>query len=386
MFEPKANEIDKAIDETPMKEWPQQELRIQKLRVSSHNKREQTFYVRFIDDELREQIISRAKTKMPNLADNEVALLEYINKNINLFTHFTDEEGNEHHIPVSTTIKDFERESKPLHPALRAYDVEKEGIFIGKNILTSYFENKNARIRKLVSDFEETIEKYAAVLKSGRKFNSTIAVYNNNGKYEVLNGFLRFCSFYNALGSEKKIWARSIPEFDIEKYSKDELVYVENNARTQEQAWETFISQQALYEQYVNEEMNNSEIAVALSISRAHFYSLKPALKCKALTKLVQEHEVTISTSKAISLLKAYAKEHNEDDLIEMTEDEVLSILNKAKVNKTGFNHAFVKKLLLKNDGKAISELQTKIANLSISEKDIDTDAKIIRVFKQLLS
>ena len=285
---------------------------LSKLQVSRKNSRDTTFLVRYINDDTLAKMKAMLVKKHSHLDGNEVAIIDYLTKHIG---EFTDPDSDLYvNIKLNATIAQYKYEQDKslvdktsiINGILDLYDHDKEGIFIGKSLITFNFSNHD--LVKLATQFKDDISRLQGVVAKGRKFQDDITIKEEGSRNIICGGFLRYSALFLFYGSEHTVHVKKMDDLEDSEVTQDEYIFIENNSKTNESGWETFMMRSRVYQQ--NSNKSNNELMSLVSLSRNHFYKQLPMLQSSAIYEAVVSKQIThYSLNKVIGIFKKYEKD-----------------------------------------------------------------------------
>jgi hypothetical protein len=255
-------------------------LPLRDVRLNYKNKRLITQMVRFIPDEIIDAYEENSDLSKENFIKSKVKDIP-INKII-----------HQHHI-ASGKIKGSTRGGKqaidsdvlnyPCHDDL--YDLEEEGIFIGKGVCFSNIKSSNNEVNNLIETFVEKVRLTGKSLSITEELTEIPAVFKTGAMHTLAYGHQRYCYLVYSLGLNE-------PYYFILKTNsehQDRTIYLENNTKTAEGGYEQLLS---FYFAAKDTDGSSDEIMKTLSIKRSYFFKIKPFIDDFRLINVVKQYGI----------------------------------------------------------------------------------------------
>lgn len=263
-------------------------LPLRDVRLNYKNKRIITQMVRFVPDELLKDFDESDGINVEDFILSKVSEVP-INKII-----------HQHHV-ASGRIKGGTRGGKhsadhdvlnyPCHDDL--YDIESEGIFIGKGICFSNIKSGKDELNELIETFVEKVKLTGESLSITEELTEIPAVFKSGAMHTLAYGHQRYCYLVYMLGLNE-------PYYFILKTNtehQDRTIYLENNTKTKEAGYEQLLS---FYFAAKDTNGSSDEIMKALSIKRSYFFKVKPFIEDIRLIEVVKQYAIHQSTKHII--------------------------------------------------------------------------------------
>ncbi|MBC6987867.1 hypothetical protein [Alteromonas sp. BZK5] len=255
-------------------------LPLRDVRLNYKNKRLITQMVRFIPDEIIDAYDENDGLSMEDFIKSKVNEIP-INKII-----------HQHHV-ASGLIKGSTRGGKhavdndvlnyPCHDDL--YDLEEEGIFIGKGVCFSNINSSNDEVNNLIEAFVEKVKLTGESLAITEELTEIPAVFKTGAMHTLAYGHQRYCYLVYSLGLNE-------PYYFILKTNsehQDRTIYLENNTKTSEGGYEQLLS---FYFAAKDTNGSSDEIMKTLSIKRSYFFKIKPFIDDIRLINVVKQYGI----------------------------------------------------------------------------------------------
>jgi hypothetical protein len=296
-------------------------------------------------------------------------------------------------IPVNNIQLEFNKATKgepildyPNHSDL--YDIEKEGIFIGKGICFSNIITDDKSINEMINDYVERVIRHGSSLETNQDVVEKPQIIQTGGqRFKLIYGHQRFTYLIYQYG------LNHVYDFNLSMSSErqDLKIFLENNSKTTESGYEQLLSS---YFTVSDLGLNGiEEIMLTLSISRSRYYQIADFLEDKNLLSIVKSSGIALSLKLLLTALVEVKKDLkllNNDDKEELYSRFEEKLLVLSKKNKKA---VLVKKaisLSLPNDRSVIEKLLftdiREIEGLDIKEYDLDDSKSIKKLFKKILA
>jgi hypothetical protein len=345
-------------------------LPISLVKFNFRNKRVTTQLVRFVPDNVIEEMIAR----YPDSVKEQQAFIEDSINRIPKNTAVSELRGNSSQTRLTSIQKANEEEKKqyPCHDDL--YDWENEGVFIGKGVCFSNIVTSNKQLQEEIDSFLDAVHRNGkSVAKNGDVVEKPI-VYANGSNFILKSGHLRLCYLTFAFGRQF--------QYDFiqsDKVDENLHIYLENNAKHEETAYERILSYyHTIKEQNLFDKEGRPDedaIKTALAIGRSRYFQIINFINNPKLIDVVKRNAVgqKLSTilSKLYSAKKLYddtTKDYQIDTPFEVFWEEQFKIVPEKKLStvsvKLPDSGAVIKKLLF-SDVKSWSKLDFSEYNLN---------------------
>lgn len=293
-------------------------LPLRDVRLNYKNKRLITQMVRFIPDEIIEAYDESSGLTIEEFVKSKVKDIP-INKII-----------HQHHVATGK-IKGSTRGGKqaidsdisnyPCHDDL--YDLEDEGIFIGKGICFSNIKSSNDEVNNLIETFVEKVRLTGESLSITQELTEIPAVFKTGAMHTLAYGHQRYCYLVYSLGLNE-------PYYFILKTNnehQDRTIYLENNTKTSEGGYEQLLS---FYFAAKDTNGSSDEIMKTLSIKRSYFFKIKPFIDDFRLINVVKQygiheslHHITEQYRVVKQALTALESNPSKDKILEAFENKM---------------------------------------------------------------
>jgi hypothetical protein len=316
------------------------------VKLNFKNKRVITQLIRFIPDDLAAEALTKSS---PN---------KHIIANI-------------HKISINNIQSEFKKASDgdpildyPNHSDL--YDIEGEGIFIGKGICFSNIKSSDKNITKIIDDFVERVIRHGNSLAANTDVVEKPQIVQTGGqRFKIIYGHQRYTYlvFYYGLAYVYNF------NLSLSETRQDLKIFLENNSKTTETGYEQLLSS---FYTVIDLGLTDSEaIMKNLSISSSRYYQIKPFLEDKHLLSIVKDAGITLSLK---LLIEAYKQVKNALKALGITDKEEL------------YSRFEEKLLVLSKKNKKVSTPKNSISlslpkSTSLIEKLLFTDVRELEGF-----
>lgn len=344
----------KASAKIELHEKVSEQVPLSSVKFNYKNKRVITQIVRFIPDELSE--LANAS------GEPEAYILNRLSE-----------------VPINSVITEFRLHDKGSAPNSDIvkyqrhddiYDVENQGVFVGKGICFHNITSEFAGVTELVNEFVEEVTINGKSLEQNKDVVEKPQIMKIGGqRYRLAFGHHRYCYLAYHFGLDH------VYKFDMamSQEKQDLRIFLENNTKKSEKGYEQI---QSHY--YTALESGTNDLSVLcdiLACKKSYLYKLKPFLQDKRLLDCIKKHGFLLSITSILSAmsdakkaLSALGKQKNPDLILEifsaklesLSADSKLiskSVPSKDQSNVTAKRKQPMLKTRLPNDKAAIEKL-----------------------------
>jgi hypothetical protein len=277
------------------------------VKFNYRNKRVTSQLVRFISDDLINEMLTRYPG---NETEGQSFIIDNINR-IPINSIISELRGSNTDKRLSSIQKTRETEKKkyPCHDDL--YNVESEGIFVGKGMCFSNVTSANKELNTEIDSFIDAVHRNGkSVEKNGDVVEKPI-VYANGSNYVLKSGHQRLCYLIYAFGRRF--------QYDFvqgDKVDENLHIYLENNAKHDETGYEQILSYyHTIKEQNLFDSAGKPDeeaIKTTLAIGRTKYFRVIHFINNPALIDVVKRHAVAQKFSTIMSKLTVAKKLYEE--------------------------------------------------------------------------
>lgn len=355
---------------------------ISAAKFNFRNKRVTTQLVRFIPDNIVEEMFSR----YPDSESERNAFIIDSIKRIPQNTVLSELKGSPTNKRQTSVHKANENEKKqyPCHDDL--YNWELEGIFVGKGTCFSNIATNNKELQAEIDSFIDAVNRNGkSVEKNGDVVEKPI-VYANGSNFVLKSGHLRLCYLVYAFGRNF--------QYDFiqsDKVDENLHIYLENNAKHEETAYERILSYyHTIREQNLFDSNGNPDeeaIKTALAIGRTRYYAIIKFINNPKLIDVVKRCAVGQKLSTIIK--KLYTTQKLYDDTTKAFQLDVpFEVFWERQFNAEKPKKASTVSVKLPDDGTLIKKLLftdvTSWSKLNFDKYDLNKKSDIHNLIKDL--
>jgi|TARA_B110000211_G_scaffold143489_1_gene163764 hypothetical protein len=294
-------------------------------------------------------------------------------------------------VPINNIQQEFNKAGDgdaileyPNHSDL--YDVNKEGIFIGKGICFSNINTDDKNIKVMIDDYVERVVRHGSSLASNHDVVEKPQIMQTGGqRFKLIYGHQRFTYLIYYYGLDH------VYDFNLSMSAErqDLKIFLENNSKTTESGYEQLLSSYFTVSDLGLRKME--EIMLTLSISRSRYYQLADFFEDKNLLAIVKSSGINLSlklligalveVKKALKLLNITDREELysrfEEKLLVLSKKNKKAVVTKKDISLSIPNDQLILEKLLFTDLREWDEL-------NIDEYDLSDQKSIKRLFKKI--
>jgi len=267
-------------------------LPLRDVRLNYKNKRLITQMVRFVPDEL---INEYNENPTSNIEDFVLSKVREIPINKIIYQHHVASGKIRGSTRGGHQANDSDILRYPCHDDL--YDIEEEGIFIGRGVCFSNIKSGKNEINELIETFVEKVKLTGESLKVTDELTEIPAVFKSGAMHTLAYGHQRYCYLVYTHGLNE-------PYYFILKTNnehQDRTIYLENNTKTKEAGYEQLLS---YYFAAKDTDGSSDAIMKALSIKRSYFFKIKPFIDDIRLIEVVKQYAINKSITEILEQYK----------------------------------------------------------------------------------